>query len=143
MFNNIVAICIGNICRSPTAEAILAAQLPNKAVSSAGLSAMVGSDMDVVARQVAEHHGVVCPPHQARQLDAAISSAADVLLVMGARQRNEVMKQFPSASGKVFLLTHWNGGHDIPDPFQRDMETFEHVYKLIEQASEAWLARLS
>lgn len=121
----------------------MTAQLPSKAVSSAGLAALVGKDMDETARQVAESHGIACPPHQARQLDAAICSAADVLLVMNSRQRNEVMSQFPSASGKVFLLSHWNGGHDIPDPFQRDLETFEHVYKLIEQASEAWLPRLS
>lgn len=142
MFNNIVVICIGNICRSPIAEAILAAQLPGKKISSAGLGALVGQDMNDMARQVAESHGVICPPHQARQLDGTISSSADLLLVMDKRQRNEVMQQFPEASGKTFLLSHWNGSHDIPDPYQRDLETFEHVYKLIEQASAAWLPHL-
>ena len=52
------------------------------------------------------------------------------------------MQRFPMASGKTFLLSHWNGGHDIPDPYQRDRETFEHVYRLIEQASSAWLTHL-
>ena len=142
MFDNIVVVCIGNICRSPTAEMMLAAQLPSKKISSAGLGALVGHDMDATAKQVAESHGLVCPPHQARQLDNVICSAADLLLVMSKQQRNEVMRQFPTAGGKTFLLSHWDGGHDIADPYQRDLETFEHVYKLIEQACKAWLPHL-
>lgn len=142
MFDEIVVVCTGNICRSPTAAAMLAAAAPEKNVTSAGLAALVGHEMNGMAREVAENHGLSCPVHQARQLDSAISSAADLLLVMDKRQRNELMQRFPMASGKTFLLSHWNGGHDIPDPYQRDRETFEHVYKLMEQASHAWLARL-
>ena len=103
---------------------------------------MVGQEMYITSREVAEGHGLICPPHQARQLDSAISSGADLLLVMDRGQRHELMQRFPMASGKTFLLSHWNGGHDIPDPYQRDRETFEHVYTLMEQASQAWLARL-
>ncbi|MCC1495733.1 low molecular weight protein-tyrosine-phosphatase [Alcanivorax sp. 1008] len=142
MFEKIVVVCTGNICRSPTAAAMLAAAAPAKKISSAGLAALVNHEMDGAAREVAEAHGLSCPPHQARQLDSAISSGADLLLVMDKWQRNELMQRFPMVSGKTFLLSHWNGGHDIPDPYQRDRETFEHVYKLMEQASNAWLARL-
>ncbi|MEE4250080.1 MAG: low molecular weight protein-tyrosine-phosphatase [Alcanivoracaceae bacterium] len=142
MFEKIVVVCTGNICRSPTAAAMLATAAPDKKISSAGLAALVGEEMYGMAREVAQASGLECPPHQARQLDNAISSSADLLLVMDKRQRNELMQRFPMASGKTFLLSHWNGGHDIPDPYQRDRETFEHVYKLMEQASAAWLARL-
>lgn len=137
-----MVVCTGNICRSPTAAAMLALRAPGKNITSAGLAALVGQEINEVAREVAQANGLNCPPHQARQLDNAISSGADLLLVMEKRQRNELMQRFPVASGKTFLLSHWNGGHDIPDPYQRDRETFEHVYKLMEQASHAWLARL-
>jgi protein-tyrosine phosphatase len=142
VFNKIVVVCTGNICRSPTAAAMLAAGAPGKNISSAGLAAMVGQEMCSTSREVAEGQGLICPPHQARQLDSAISGGADLLLVMDRGHRHELMQRFPIASGKTFLLSHWNGGHDIPDPYQRDRETFEHVYRLIEQASSAWLTRL-
>ena len=142
MFEKIVVVCTGNICRSPTVAAMLKAAAPDKQITSAGLAALVGYEMNDVAREVAQAHGLHCPPHQARQLDSAISSGADLLLVMDKRQRNALMQRFPMASGKTFLLSHWNGGHDIPDPYQRDRETFEHVYTMMEQASHAWLARL-
>jgi len=142
VFNRIVVICDGNICRSPTAAAILAAGVPGKQISSAGLIAVVGQDMAPLAREVAESRGLHCPSHQARQLDSLISNTADLLLVMEKRQRNELMQRYPAASGKVFLLDHWSGGADIPDPYRRDRDTFEHVYELIERASTAWLARL-
>lgn len=144
MFDRIVVICDGNICRSPTAAAMLANGLAGqgKQVSSAGLIAVVGHDMDDTARQVAEACGLICPQHEARQLDARAASEAELMLVMEKRQRNEVIRRFPVASGKVFLLSHWSGGDDIPDPYRRDRETFEYVYKLLERGSQDWLARI-
>jgi protein-tyrosine phosphatase len=142
VFNRIVVICDGNICRSPTAAALLQQGAPERQISSAGLVALVGRDMDAMARNIAEENGVMCPAHHARQIDDAIASHADLLLVMEMRQRNEMMQRFPAASGKIFLLGHWSGGEDIPDPYRRDRETFEHVYRLLERGSREWLARL-
>lgn len=142
MFERILVVCDGNICRSPTAAALLGKLLPNRDVSSAGLAAVVGHDMDETARDVAAAHGLVCPPHQARQLDGTIAARADLVLVMEKRQRNEVMKRYPAASGKVFLLSHWDGGEDIPDPFRRDRTVFDNVYRMLEQGVQTWLGRL-
>jgi protein-tyrosine-phosphatase len=45
-FNSILVVCVGNICRSPTAERLLMQALPHKTISSAGISAMVGQHAD-------------------------------------------------------------------------------------------------
>lgn len=142
MFNSILVICEGNICRSPTAAAILMQHCPDRDISSAGLTALIGYEMDEMARQVAAAHGLHCPPHQARLLNAGLCRTADLILVMERRQRDEVMSQFPTGSGKVMLLGHWCGGKDIPDPYRHDRDTFECVYQLIDQAVSAWLPRL-
>jgi protein-tyrosine phosphatase len=142
VFNRILVVCDGNICRSPTAAAMLQLTCPDKDISSAGLVGLVGHEMDGLAREVALSHGLQCPPHQGRKLSADLCRDADLILVMERRQRDEVMKQFPAGSGKVMLLSHWCGGEDIPDPFRRDRVTFEHVYKLMDRSVNAWLPRL-
>ena len=58
------------------------------------------------------------------------------------RQRDRIIQQFPEASGKTFLLSHWNGGQDIPDPYRRGREIFERIYPLMRQATDAWLKKL-
>lgn len=135
-------VCDGNICRSPTAAAMFMQHCPDRDISSAGLVGLAGHEMDEMARQVAVAHGLNCPPHQARRLSSDLCREVDLILVMERRQRDELMSQFPSGSGKVMLLAHWCGGEDIPDPYRHDQDTFENVYQLIDRAVSAWLPRL-
>ena len=53
MFERILVVCDGNICRSPTVAAMLAAARPDKRISSAGLVGLEGHDMEPTARDVA------------------------------------------------------------------------------------------
>ncbi|RYF31398.1 MAG: hypothetical protein EOO38_31605 [Cytophagaceae bacterium] len=46
--HNVLTVCLGNICRSPMAEGLLAAALPDRAVSSAGLGAMVALMLSIL-----------------------------------------------------------------------------------------------
>lgn len=48
MFNNILVVCVGNICRSPTAERLLQRYHPELKVESAGLGALVGKGADLL-----------------------------------------------------------------------------------------------
>ncbi|MFN3712847.1 MAG: low molecular weight protein-tyrosine-phosphatase [Alcanivoracaceae bacterium] len=142
MFKRILVVCDGNICRSPTVVAMLQRQMPERDISSAGLMALVGQEMDETARVVAAENGLSCPLHRARQLNATHCADADVILVMERRQRDRLMQQFPTASGKVFLLAHWSDGQDIADPYRRDRETFLHIYELMDNAVALWRPRL-
>lgn len=68
MFNNVLMVCTGNICRSPYAEYVLAARAPGVGVGSAGLSALVDEGADATGVEVARERGVDMGPHIARQL---------------------------------------------------------------------------
>ncbi|WKE66795.1 low molecular weight phosphotyrosine protein phosphatase [Gallaecimonas kandeliae] len=142
MFNTILVVCVGNICRSPTAEMLLQLALPGKKVHSAGIKAMVGNDMDKQARTVTEAHGYLFPIHSARQLDRSLCRGADLILVMEPGHREALAQMAPEALGKTFLLGKWIGDKAIPDPYRRSSEAFEQVFLLINEAVNAWQRKL-
>lgn len=142
MFNRILVVCDGNICRSPTVAAMLRELKPEKVVSSAGLVGLVGQDMETTARAVAEENGLDCGTHVARKLDSELCRDSDLILVMESRQKERLGRAFPEASGKTFLLSHWNGGHDIPDPYKRGRDAFERIYPPMREATKAWAEKL-
>lgn len=146
MFQHILVVCIGNICRSPVAEAMLRAQLPNKHFASAGLGARVGEGVDPKARQLAETAGLNVAEHSARQLTPAMLQAADLVLVMSDGQRRAVAELSPTALGKTMRLGNWlesGKGRDIPDPYHKSQEVFEHVHQLMSEATQAWVKKLA
>ena len=142
MFNRILVLCDGNICRSPTAEVLLKAQCPDKQISSAGLIGLEGQGMEPTALAVIEAAGYPSPAHLARKLTREHCADAELILVMEKRQRDKLTQRYPESSGKVFLLTQWNGQQDIPDPYKRSREVFEQVYQRIAEATTAWASKL-
>ena len=142
MFNKILVVCVGNICRSPTAEFMLQAALPNKQVDSAGLHAMVDNDMDAQARAVAEKNDLVCKTHCARQLTSELGREYDLILVMERRHRDDIAARFPELMAKTMLLGKWEGDIDIPDPYRKSDEMFAQVYALIDRAVQSWAKKL-
>lgn len=100
MFQNILVVCMGNICRSPIAERILQKKLPGHRVSSAGINALAGKDADFQAIKTALKHGVVVAGHTARQLTPEMCNAADLILVMEPAHIDMVADILPSARGK-------------------------------------------
>lgn len=145
MFKHILVVCTGNICRSPVAEAILRQQLPSYQISSAGLGALQGEPVSSFAQQLAESDGLDVSRHRARQLTVAMIQKADLILVMTEGQRRALAKQAPHALGKTLLLGRWlndGEGQDIPDPFRKTLEVFEHVHTLLKDASLLWAEKL-
>ena len=145
MFQRILIVCTGNICRSPVAQAMLQQRLPNLTVKSAGLGALVGQPVDERARRLAEADGLDVASHQARQLDADQLAEADLVLVMTSGQRQALAKRWPEALGKTLLLGKWlNQAHEIeiPDPYRKSAEVFEHVHRQLQEATRLWADRL-
>lgn len=140
MFDSVLVVCAGNICRSPTAEYVLKSKLAGKnvAVSSAGLTALEGKPADAQAQQIASAHNIDMSEHQGRQITSNLVANNSVILVMEQRHINDLCARYPQARGKTFLLGKWVGDKEIPDPYRQSQEAFEHVYALIDSACSAW-----
>ena len=142
MFNNILTVCIGNICRSPSAERILQSLMPNKQISSAGIGALVDKGIEENAAQLLSKNSYNAENHKARQVSESIINNADLILVMEKKHQQVLMQKYPSASGKIMLLGKWNNDEEIPDPYRKSTEAFEHAFKQIEKNSKAWFDKL-
>ncbi|MBY4695271.1 low molecular weight phosphotyrosine protein phosphatase [Burkholderia latens] len=141
MFRDVLMVCTGNICRSPTAAAVLSkyAQAGTLSVDSAGTHALRGRGMCPVARDVLDSNGFAAHDHAAKSLDASLLRRADLVLAMEAAQVQSIVSRFQFTRGKVFLLSKWCGGEDIPDPYRMSRPAYEHVFKLIDTSVRKWL----
>lgn len=142
MFDKILVVCVGNICRSPSGEYLLKSLLPNKTIASAGIAALVDKPADKLAQQVALDHEISLEGHKAQQLTADLCHEFDLILVMESRHISAVSEIAPEARGKTMLLSHWVGKQDIPDPYRQSKVAFKHVYQLIEKSAMAWAKKL-
>lgn len=146
MFSNILVVCVGNICRSPTGERVLQQLLPNKTISSAGIavekSRLTGKPADEKATLIASEKGVSLENHQAQQLTAQLCAKQDLILVMEQGHIDALTEIVPEARGKTMLFGHWMNSVDIPDPYRQSREAFDHAYSLIEQSAQAWAKKL-
>lgn len=144
VFNRVLMVCAGNICRSPTAEHLLRCELTDTGVhvSSAGLTALVGRPLEARALATLQRHGQQPQEHHARQLTAELLQAADLVLAMEQRHLQDIFRQFPESRGKTFLLGKWQHDREIPDPYRQGDAAFEHAYALIAQDAAAWAKRI-
>jgi protein-tyrosine phosphatase len=140
--NTVLVVCVGNICRSPIAEALLRCALPEMRVFSAGLEAVVGSHPDPDATRLMLELGIDISFHRGQQLTGWMLNAADLVLVMEAEHRRIVETMYPRCKGKVFRLCEFDG-QDVTDPYGRGEAAMRHALRLITEAVSQWSERLS
>jgi len=121
----------------------LQASSPRLNVSSAGIGALVDKPIDENAGKQLISHGYSSDAHSARQLNTQLIQEADLILVMENFQQRQLMKQYPTASGKVMLLGKWLNNLEINDPYRKSAEAFELVFEQIESACKLWSDKLS
>lgn len=139
---NVLVVCIGNICRSPMAEGLVAAELPGIQISSAGLHALAGQRADPIACELMDARGISLEKHRARQLNLDMCQRADLILVMDREQRRTVQERYLFAAGKVFRLCEFSD-QDVPDPYRAGRGVFERSLALIEGGAQQWVKRIS
>jgi protein-tyrosine phosphatase len=138
----ILCVCMGNICRSPTAEAVLREMARRTApnwslqVDSAGTHGYhVGDPPDARAISAAARRGYDLSGLRARQLTAKDFSSFDLLLAMD-EQNLAAMRRF--GEGRVELLLDYApqlGVREVPDPYYGGVEDFERVLDWVEIAA--------
>lgn len=142
----LLIMCTGNVCRSPMAEALFNHHLAERGlvaqVISRGLAAPVGRPPHPYAIETANAHGVsIAPDKRAAAVTSADVSQAAAIFVMDSGHRQEVHKRYPGASGKTFLLGHWQN-EEIADPVNEPLHAFEHVWQQCDIAAKSWVERL-
>lgn len=143
MVSSILCVCTGNICRSPVAEAALRAALPDVEVTSAGLHALVGRDIDAESAMAAREQDIPLIPHAARQFNVELGERAELILVMDQGHRDEITRRWPQFSGKTMLLGHFENGKSIPDPYRMGVSMHQRAVEMIRESVPLWVQQLA
>lgn len=150
MSTKILMVCLGNICRSPLAEGILQAKLPQDLfqVDSAGTGDWhVGQKPDHRSIAIARKYHIDLSKQKARQFQQTDFENFDHIYVMDQSNYANViaMAPNPAAIDKVQLILkeHPNSKlAEVPDPYFGGDEGFEHVYQLLDETCELLAKKL-
>ncbi|MGP4713531.1 MULTISPECIES: low molecular weight protein-tyrosine-phosphatase [unclassified Psychrobacter] len=153
---SVLLVCLGNICRSPTAEEIFRQQAAiaglNMKVDSAGTGDWhIGHAPDIRAQRHAKSHGYNISKLVARQVSAEDFYNFDLILAMDTQNladlqaiKDELLgtNNNEEALAKLALFSEEDptyGGDSVPDPYKGDGDAFEEVIERIESSSKAWI----
>lgn len=153
MKTRILFVCLGNICRSPTAEAVLrliaARELPGREllIDSAGTAGYhVGEPPDRRTREAAARRGYDLSSLRARVVEPADFEQFDLILAMDRQNLSTLERRAPAhARERIRLFLEYApqaGESEVPDPYYGGANGFEHVLDLIEAAARGLCAAL-
>ncbi len=146
-------VCLGNICRSPTAEGVMRHLIREEGLEdsieldSAGTGSWhIGRSPDERSAAAALVRGIELGGH-ARQVDAADLEAFDLILAMDRANYEELhaMAADPAARERVKLLREYDpeavaaGELEVPDPYYGGADGFEEVLDVVTRACEGLL----
>lgn len=140
----ILMVCLGNICRSPLAEGILASKLPKDKfkVDSAGTGSWhVGRKPDERSIITAKKNKIDISHQKGRQFAIRDFDSFDYIYVMDNSNYNDVvfLAKNPEQSNKVQLILNelFPGENvDVPDPYYGLPNGFDNVFEMLDQACE-------
>ena len=148
----ILFVCMGNICRSPTADGIM-----RQLVADAGLEHAIEIDSagthnyhpndppDPRSQAAAKKRGYDLSPLRARQVVDADFADFDILLAMDEENLANLKRRCPKQhAGKLRLMMEYAGNHkarEVPDPYYEGPHGFEIVLDYLEDACEGLLAK--
>ena len=158
---NVLFVCLGNICRSPTAHGVFEHKVSERqlsaaiSVDSAGTGGWhIGEPPDKRSAQAALMRGIDLSHLRARQVTREDFSRFDYILAMDRSNLSDLQMLRPdSFGGELSLFLAYGDGHntsgntgestdEVPDPYYGGGDGFERVLGLVENASEGLLQHI-
>jgi protein-tyrosine phosphatase len=153
----ICVVCLGNICRSPMGERVLAAEVADAGlagrvvVDSAGTGDWhVGEAMDHRASAELIRRGHDGDGHEARQIQPDWLDDYDLLLAIdrsNLTRLTAMARGRPELTGRIALLRAFDpnapDGAEVPDPYYGGPDEFAEVYDLVDAAAKGLIGRLT
>ena len=145
-------VCLGNICRSPTAEAVFRVRAADAGldvvIDSAGTGAWhAGEPPDTRAQAAGHARGYSFAGQSARAVVDSDFQEFDLILAMDAKNLKNLMRRAPeTAQSKIRLFMDFApqlSVREVPDPYYGGADGFDQVLDLIETASDGLIAHLS
>lgn len=144
-------VCLGNICRSPLAEGIMAEKLRKAGITaqvdSAGTGGWhIGNSPDKRSIQIALQHGIDISTQQARKVKPEDLSTFDFIFAMDQQNYRDLVNMAAGGpeQNKVQLILEYAGmgTDDVPDPWNGDQQDFIHVFNLLDEACTKVLQKI-
>lgn len=145
----VLFVCLGNICRSPTAHGVFQHLVERHAlqqaihIDSAGTGDWhIGRAPDQRSSAAALQRGYDLSVLRARQVTPQDFERFDYILAMDEKNLDDLQRMRPANfRGELDLFLRFGGGHlhEVPDPYYGGEDGFEHVLDLVEEAAQGLL----
>lgn len=144
---SVLFVCLGNICRSPMAEAMMIHKLKAKGiemrVESAGTGDWhVGDWPDPRTLQVLESHGVP-RVSRARQVKNSDFEEFDYIIAMDQSNLTNLLQLKGAKPEKISLMLDWaeeaKPNQEVPDPYYGDLNDFEELYEMLDPVLDRFI----
>lgn len=150
---SVLFVCMGNICRSPTAEAVFRHYVENAGLSryiridSAGTHDYhIGDAPDLRTQRAAQQRGYDMSGLRGRQVDAGDFLRFDFVLAMDRTNLANLQRIIPHGSDahpRLFLeYARHHAEREVPDPYYGGADGFERVLDMVEDAAEGLLQHI-
>ncbi len=150
---SVLFVCMGNICRSPTAQGVFEYLVQDEGlaghihIDSAGTHAYhVGESPDRRAMEAASRRGIDMGTQRARRVSEVDFQRFDLVLAMDRDNYNDLLALCPAEqAGKIRLFLEFApqaGSEEVPDPYYGGGTGFERVLDLVEQAARGLLMEI-
>lgn len=143
MFNSVLFVCIGNVCRSPVGEGLLKKYATEHGldikVGSAGVHALVGEPPQPYSQEVSLEHGLDISSYMAEQITQEMVYEHELIIVLDSMVREILLKKYPFAAGKISKLGRFDNNMDIVDPYKKAKQAFANMYDNMDKCVKNWL----
>ncbi|MEN8248744.1 MAG: low molecular weight protein-tyrosine-phosphatase [Bacteroidota bacterium] len=151
MKKKVLFVCLGNICRSPLAEALFMKHVKERGLAdkymadSCGTESYhIGEQPDARSRANARENGLEYS-HAARHLREEDYKEFDLIIPMDSSNQQFIEQHNSDKDAAVRLMRNYDTGyegHDVPDPYYSGEEGFQNVFEILDRSTGALLDQL-